>query len=118
MLDFILKRFSEVWHAKEQLELLYPFYKNLEVKLDVKLDYQLPLLRKFYSAEEQNNWFTASDKPNLSKFLSTDLITTKYRYLPSPFHFGEVLFSGYVDTALLQQTYIDFLKSYRSEFNP
>ena len=110
----ILKRFSEVWHAKEQLELLYPFYKNLEVKLDVKLDYQLPLLRKFYSAEEQNNWFTASDKPNLSKFLSTDLITSKYRCLPSPFHFGEVLFSGYVDTALLQQTYIDFLKSSNS----
>lgn len=107
----ILKRFSEVWHATEQLDFLYPFYKTLEEKLHVKLDYQLPLLRKFYSAEEQNNWFSASDKLNLSRFLSPELIITKYKSIPAPFHFGEVLFSGFVDTALLQKTYIEFLKS-------
>lgn len=105
----ILKRFSEVWKANEQLDLLYPFYKNLESKLSVTLDYKLALLRKFYSVEEQNNWFTASDKPNLSKFLSTHLITKKFDSIPSPFNFGEVLFSGYVDTALLVASYKTFL---------
>jgi len=105
----ILKRFSEVWKANEQLDLLYPFYKNLEKKLNIKLDYKLPLLRKFYSAEEQNNWFIASDKPNLSKFLSTNLITKKWDSIHSPFNFGEVLCSGYVDTSLLVETYKTFL---------
>jgi glycine/D-amino acid oxidase-like deaminating enzyme len=105
----ILKRFSEVWQAKEQLDLLYPFYATLENKLGVKLDYKLPLLRKFYSAEEQNNWFTASDKPSLSDFLSTNLITKKWDAIPSPFNYGEVLFSGYVDTGLLLDSYKDFL---------
>lgn len=105
----ILKRFSEVWQASEQLELLYNFYANLEKKLQVKLDYKLPLLRKFYSVEEQNNWFTASDKPNLSKFLSTILITKKWNSIPSPFNFGEVLYSGYVDTNLLVDSYKQFL---------
>ncbi|GAA4049352.1 FAD-binding oxidoreductase [Flavobacterium chungnamense] len=105
----ILKRFSEVWQASEQLELLYNFYANLEKKLQVKLDYKLPLLRKFYSVEEQNNWFTASDKPNLSKFLSTNLITKKWNSIPSPFNFGEVLYSGYVDTNLLVDSYKQFL---------
>ena len=105
----ILKRFSEVWQAKEQLDLLYPFYAILENKLGVKLDYKLPLLRKFYSAEEQNNWFTASDKPNLSDFLSTNLITKKWDAIPSPFNYGEVLFSGYVDTGLLLDSYKEFL---------
>ncbi len=33
----ILKRFSEVWQAQEQLDLLYSFYGNIEKKLDVKL---------------------------------------------------------------------------------
>ena len=65
----ILKRFSEVWQASEQLELLSEFYTELEKKLSLKLDYRMPLLRKFYSIEEQNNWFTASDKTKLSKFL-------------------------------------------------
>jgi glycine/D-amino acid oxidase-like deaminating enzyme len=105
----ILKRFSEVWQALEQLELLYIFYANLERKLQIKLDYKLPLLRKFYSIEEQNNWFTASDKPNLSKFLSTNLITKKWDAIPSPFNFGEVLYSGYVDTNLLVDSYKQFL---------
>ena len=101
----ILKRFSEVRQAQEQLDLLYSFYGNIEKKLGVKLDYRLPLLRKFYSVEEQNNWFTASDKPNLSKFLSTDLITKKWDAIDSPFNFGEVLHSGYLDTALLLEEY-------------
>jgi len=107
----ILKRFSEVWQAQEQLDLLYSFYGNIEKKLDVKLDYRLPLLRKFYSVEEQNNWFTASDKPNLSKFLSTDLITKKWDEIDSPFNFGEVLHSGYLDTALLLEEYKKYLIS-------
>lgn len=107
----ILKRFSEVWQADSQLDLLSRFYSGLESKLGVKLDYKLPLLRKFHSVEEQNNWFTASDKPNLSKFLSTKLITSKFNAIDSPFNFGEVLLSGYLDTALLLDTYKDFLIS-------
>lgn len=105
----ILKRFSQVWNANEQLELLNVFYRDLEKKLNVKLDYKLPLLRKFFSIEEQNNWFIASDKPNLSRFLSTNLITEKYNAVPSPFGFGEVLHSGYVDTNLLLKSYHKYL---------
>jgi len=105
----ILKRFSEVWQAEQQLDLLFKFYANIENKLQIKLDYKLPLLRKFYSIEEQNNWFTASDKPNLSKFLSTKLITKKWNAISSPFNFGEVLYSGYVDTNLLVDSYKQFL---------
>lgn len=114
----ILKRFSEVWKAKEHLDLLFPFYASLESKLGVKLDHKLPLLRKFYSVEEQNNWFAASDKPNLSHFLSTNLITKKWESIPAPFNFGEVLFSGYLDTALLVESYKNFLlkqKCYQEE---
>lgn len=107
----ILKRFSEVWQASEQLELLSEFYGKLEVKFATKMDFKMPLLRKFYSVEEQNNWFTASDKPNLSKFLSTNLISKKYESIPSPYNFGEVLYSGYVDTGLLVDAYIKYLIS-------
>jgi glycine oxidase len=105
----ILKRFSQVWQAEEQLDLLTKFYRKLEDKLGLKLDYKLPLLRKFFSVEEQNNWFAASDKPELAKFLSTSLITTKYDSVISPFHFGEVLQSGYVDTNLLLASYKRYL---------
>ncbi len=115
----ILKRFTQVWQANEQIELLHEFYSKLETKLQIKLDYQIPLLRKFYSIEEQNNWFAASDKPNLSPFLSSKLVTKKYNAIPSPLGFGEVLSSGFVDTALLLENYHHYLNtidSYSEDF--
>ena len=46
-------------------------YNRLENTLNVKLDYKIPVRRKFASLEEQNDWFTACDKPILSDYLST-----------------------------------------------
>jgi glycine/D-amino acid oxidase-like deaminating enzyme len=71
----------------------------------------MPILRKFFSVEEQNNWFTASDKANLASFLSINLISKKYLSIDSPFGYGEVLQTGYVDTALLVSKYKEYLIS-------
>jgi glycine oxidase len=106
----ILKRFSEVWQAQDQLVLMNEFYTFLEEKLKCKIDFKTPILRKFFSVEEQNNWFAASDKLALAPFLSTQLIFKKYVGIDSPYDYGEVLQTGYVDTALLLNKYRDYLK--------
>ena len=105
----ILKRFSQVWHASEQLVLLTAFYKNLESKLNVKLDFKIPIHRKLVSIEEQNNWYLATDKPNVGQFLSSKLLQTKNSHLDNPFGFGKVLQTGYVDTQTLLAHYKNFL---------
>ena len=105
----ILKRFSEVWQAQEQLLLMNQFYTDLEKKLQIKVDFKKPILRKFFSIEEQNNWFAASDKPALAPFLSTSIITKKYSGIDSPYNYGEVLHTGYVDTASLLENYKNYL---------
>lgn len=105
----ILKRFSEVWKAEEQLVILDYFYNQVETKLQIKFNFKLPILRKFFSIEEQNNWFSASDKPFLAPFLSTKLVHKKYNGIESPHDFGEVLHTGYVDTALLLAKYQEYL---------
>ena len=106
----ILKRFSEVWKAQEQLVLMDDFYPRIEKKINCTVDFKTSILRKFFSVEEQNNWFAASDKIALAPFLSTDIITKKYKGIDSPFGYGEVLQTGYVDTALLLKKYKEFLK--------
>ena len=106
----ILKRFSEVWKAQEQLKLTSEVYKELEELLDVKLDYKLSLLRLFSSVEEQNIWFTATDNPNLEPYLSTKLIQNANPSINAPFNFGEVLHSGRIDTNTLISSYKSYLE--------
>lgn len=107
----ILKRFSEVWEAQKQITLLSSFYGNLEQKLNSKFDFKIPIYRKLFSAEEQNNWFIATDKISLAPFLSSKLVSKKYNGIDSPFNFGEVLQTGYVDTEKLLLHYHEYLKT-------
>jgi glycine oxidase len=107
----ILKRFSQVWNANQQLGLAADFYKKIEAKLSVQVDFKVPIYRKFFSVEEQNNWFAASDKPNLFPFLSPTIVHKKYSAIDSPFGYGEVKHTGYVDTAVLLNSYHAYLKN-------
>ncbi|RKE98237.1 NAD(P)/FAD-dependent oxidoreductase [Ichthyenterobacterium magnum] len=105
----ILKRFTEVWQAKAQLDLALPKYKALEDLLNVKLDYKIPVYRRFTSIEEQNKWFTAADKPSLEHYLSTTLKKNVNANIDAPFGFGEVLQTGRIDTKALIKNYRNYL---------
>jgi glycine/D-amino acid oxidase-like deaminating enzyme len=107
----ILKRFSVVWKAKEQLLLSKSFYSFLEQKLKVKFDYSIPVYRKFVSVEEQNNWFHAADKPILADFLSNTLLPNTYSSINAAFGFGKVTQTGYLDTKVLTAEYAKYLSS-------
>jgi len=106
----ILKRFSKLENAQEQLILLNSFYASIEGRINAKINFPLPILRKFFSIEEQNNWFIASDKIGLSPFLSTNLLFKQYEGIEAPFGYGEVLQTGYLDTALLLDKFQTYLK--------
>lgn len=105
----ILKRFSEVWEAQAQLVTMNEFYTQLKPKIGRQFDFKMPIVRKFFSVEEQNNWFAASDKPALAPFLSTQLHFKEYKGITAPFGYGEVLHTGYVDTASLLESYRNYL---------
>ena len=107
----ILKRFTMAWKAKMQLQGAKPFYQKLEQKLGVVLDYELPVLRKFASIEEQNLWFEASDRPDLDYFLSTEIIPNNNPSVNAPHGFGEVKHTGRIDTGSLVRSYKSYLEN-------
>ena len=107
----ILKRFSQVWNANQQLEIAKEVYKNIEAKLHLQVDFEVPIYRKFFSIEEQNNWFAASDKPALAPFLSSRVIHKKYAFIDAPFGYGEVFKTGFVTTDVLLTSYHGYLKN-------
>lgn len=106
----ILKRFTPVWKAKEQLEVAIPFYKRLEEKFNAKLDYQFSTRKVFKSIEDQNNWFAASDKPMLSEFMNPKIFNNQIEGIVGDYGFGEVYKTGRVDTHLLVASYRDYLQ--------
>ena len=108
----VLKRFTSVWKSAEQLGVALPVYAKIEERLDIKIDYKIPVYRKFASLEEQNDWFVASDKPLLSKCLSPKIIKNDNNLIDAPFGFGEVLGTGRVDLSKLIGAYkSDLLKN-------
>ena len=105
----VLKRFSGLEDAAHQLDYLGYFYSKIEERLSIKINFPLPLLRKFFSIEEQNNWFQAADQPKLSSFLSTSIVKKKIPGIEAPFDYGRVLRTGYLDSALFLNKYRKFL---------
>jgi glycine/D-amino acid oxidase-like deaminating enzyme len=106
----ILKRFTPVWNAKEQLEIAFPFYEKLAQKFKQQFDEKFITKKVFKSIEEQNNWFTALDKPNLSDYLDPNLDTHKYEGVIGNLGFGNVKETGRIDTKKLVEAYRDFLQ--------
>lgn len=107
----ILKRFTPVWNADEQLEVALPFYKALEEKLNTQFDEKLPVLRRFAGIEEQNKWFEAADKPKLTRYLDTKLIHNDNKSIKASFSLGKVNETGRIFTGKLLKAYRDYLNA-------
>ena len=106
----ILKRFTAVWNAAEQLQLALPFYQGLERKLGGAYDEKLDILRVFKSVEEQNNWFMACDKPVLEDFMRPELVPLENPCLKAPYGAGRVMYTGRIRVKALLEDYRSYLR--------
>ena len=105
----ILKRFTLAWKADVQLEKAYDFYGHMEDLLKRPFLEPLEIYRRFSSVEEQNNWFTAADKPSLAPFLDTKLIPHVNDHVPGNYSFGKVLKTSRIDPRALLEAYEEHL---------
>jgi len=106
----ILKRFTPAWNAAEQMEIALPFYRKLELKLNVKLIHEWNIYRRFHSVEEQNDWFVALDKPKLTPFLDPEIRKNSNPAINAEYSLGKVLKTGNIDTGSLLDNYRSYLK--------
>ena len=107
----ILKRFTPVWNANEQLDVALPFYNKIEEKLNITIDKKFTIKKSFKSIEDQNNWFSALDKPKLIDYLDPKLDNQNYKGVVADFSFGNVKEAGRIDTAKLITAYRTYLES-------
>ena len=106
----ILKRYTLVWEAVNQLEACYAFFNQFEEKFNETYIEKFPIYRRFASIEEQNNWMVACDKPVLSDYLSSELIHKNIKGIDAPYGYGEVLNSGRILVSKVLLRYKEALK--------
>jgi glycine oxidase len=106
----VLKRFTPVWNASEQLKKALPFYKKLEIFFNKKYNYPIDIYRIFKSIEEQNNWFLASDKLLLQDYMIPEIIKNKNVNIVAPFDLGKLTNTGRIKVKNLASDYRAFLK--------
>lgn len=92
----VLKRFTPVWQATEQITTLTQTFAELEALLGQPFLRQLPIYRLFHNAKEVKTWQTKQQQAELIGLLGniTDL---NHPLINAPFKAGEVKNTGAVD---------------------
>lgn len=103
----VLKRLNLSWKGGELMGVSLPFYRDLQRELGVAADHPLPILRLLHSPAEQNAWAEASDQPGLEDFLLPQRIPNTNPGIEAPHGFGRVRGAGWMDTALLLNTWAE-----------
>lgn len=114
----ILKRFTPVWNAKSQLDTLFPFYKDLKKRLGGNYLHYFDTYKVFKSIEDQNNWFSACDKPLLEPYLEPNIYKPEINGIKYFEGFGKVSGTGRVLVTKVLDDYKEYLiqkKQYRTE---
>lgn len=101
----ILKRFSKVWDAEDQLDHALPFYDQLEKHLDNKYTFPTCIYRIFKSYEEQNNWTAISDRPFFNRFMDPEIYKNSVKGISADFGFGKMMNTGRISVADLIKDY-------------
>ena len=107
----ILKRFTPAWNGHEQLAYAMPRYKRIEENLNTSFDVKLQIKKVFNSIQDQNNWFTALDKPNMSVYMNSQIQKQEIEGVLCDFGFGTLTGTGRIKTEILIKNYQDFLKN-------
>ena len=105
----ILKRYTIPWKGDEQFDKALAFFKSVSNKLGIDIVDVLAIHKIFTSAEDQNNWFEASDKPVLNRFLSDELIRSQ-EAVKAPYGKGLVLESVRIEITKLLDLYAKSLR--------
>jgi glycine/D-amino acid oxidase-like deaminating enzyme len=104
-----LKRYNLAWNAEELMPKAISFYSQFNTSSTPFMS--LPVYKLFSSVEDQNNWFVASDQPQLESYLNPKIQNLEAS-VHSKFKAGEVLQSHLLHLkALLEKEKVRYSES-------
>ncbi|MGB3591975.1 MAG: FAD-binding oxidoreductase [Nonlabens sp.] len=117
----VLKRFTPVWNATQQLDELAIFFESISSLTGIKLLHKTPILRRFHNESEIKTWKKKSLKTELSALLNSDLYKSELAGIEATYGYGKVNRTGWVNTmnfiAATVEHKSDRLKIQREKFD-
>jgi len=114
----VLKRFSLIWNAEEQLKLMFDYFHYFEHLLNEKFIGEVPTYRIFKNKDEIKTWQKKAEFPELKPFLNKEIFSSNFPEIQAPFGFGEVKQTGRIDLGNcleLFQNYLEEKNLFRNE---
>lgn len=114
----VLKRFSLIWHAKEQLKFMHDYFSEFEKLLGEKFVEEIPTFRILKSENEVKTWKKKAQMPELKPYLSEEIKFFKNENISAPLGCGEVKQTGRIDLGNCFSSFKNYLiqkELYRNE---
>lgn len=93
----VLKRFSLIWNAAAQLDLMRKYFLEFEILLNEKFIEEIPTYRILKNEDEVKTWQRKSAMPELESFLSDEIHFVQNKKINAPFGYAEVKQTGRID---------------------
>jgi glycine/D-amino acid oxidase-like deaminating enzyme len=110
----VLKRFTPIWKAQEQLDVMLPFYKAVESHLGRSFLQHVPVLRRLYDAGEAATWTRKAQRDDLRDFMDPEVFTETIDGIDAPHGYGVVQPTGACDTEAFMTATIEHLEGLNS----
>ena len=112
----VLKRFSPVWNAEDQLDFLFSFYALVQKYLDSPVITVLPVWRRFHDEKEQLIWKRKAAREDLKNLMKMDTISGSLHGINASNGFGIVKRTGSLITIEYMNKSMDFFHE-RNDFS-
>lgn len=110
----VFKRITPTWNATKLIEMLLPFYRFVEKKINKKIIRNMKLLHVINNKEEENLWYHKQYfYPRFLKNID-NLSNHQFHYLRNNWKCGEVAFCGRLQTSEYIYYSLELFKSIHS----
>lgn len=105
----VLKRFSLIWNAEEQLKLMRRYFSSFETLLNAGFIEEIPTFRILKNEDEIRTWKKKAAMPELKPFLSEKIMYVQNENIRAPFGYAEVKQTGRIDLGKCLSLFKEYL---------
>lgn len=114
----VLKRFSLIWNAQKQLDLMFQYFSEFGKLLTQNYIHEYPTRRIIKDENEIHAWNKKANQPEIKDFLDEKIHSFSHPDFEVPLGFGEVKQTGRIDLGNCLNDFRNYLiqnELYRSE---